>query len=247
MNLLEMMDRPIAFQRAFVVITGSTNAALMLSQIVYWAKRTKTGWFYKTREQWMEETGLSRHEQESARKVLVSLKLIEERRAGIPATMHFRLNTKVLGDIMRTASPSSWLETDQQDGEKLTNKMAGNLPTNTETTSESTQGEEKSASMKAQKLPSYGKKASWVGPYIAIWKRCYNGTLHFQKYMKLLSSLQSEHGAELCINAFENYCTHTEVEFASVNRFAETFGRWSKRYEKPSQEEGDRYAKPTRQ
>jgi len=99
---------------------------------------------------------------------------------------------------------------------------------------------------KAKKGAGNGKP-SWVGPYIAIWKRCYNGTLHFQKYMKLLSSLQKEHGAELCINAFENYCTHTEIEFASVNRFAETFGRWSKRYEKPNQEEGERYAKPTRQ
>jgi hypothetical protein len=49
MSILRVLDKPIAFQRSFVTITGSINAALLLSQAVYWATRTKDpeGWFYR--------------------------------------------------------------------------------------------------------------------------------------------------------------------------------------------------------
>ena len=33
--MIELLDRPIAFQRIFVNLTGSINAALFLSQAVY--------------------------------------------------------------------------------------------------------------------------------------------------------------------------------------------------------------------
>ena len=70
MNILTVLDRPIAFQRAFVKLTDSINAALMLSQAVYWSSRTGDpgGWFWKTQSQWEDETGLTRREQDGARK-----------------------------------------------------------------------------------------------------------------------------------------------------------------------------------
>ncbi len=39
-DLGDLLDRPIAFYRVFVMITGSVTGALMLSQAVYWSKRT---------------------------------------------------------------------------------------------------------------------------------------------------------------------------------------------------------------
>ena len=53
-------DRPIAFNRDFVSIGCGIKGALMLSQAVYWGKRTtaKDGSFYKTQAEWEEETGL---------------------------------------------------------------------------------------------------------------------------------------------------------------------------------------------
>ena len=86
MNLASMLDRPIAFQRSFVHLGAGITGALMLSQAVYWANRGSDddGWFFKTQVEWEDETGLSRTEQETARKKLLSLGLMEEARRGIP-------------------------------------------------------------------------------------------------------------------------------------------------------------------
>lgn len=79
-QLLELLDRPIAFHRCFVTLTGSITAALMLSQALYWQQRTKHdgGWWFKKQEEWTDETGLSRREQENARQSLRKLKLLYE-------------------------------------------------------------------------------------------------------------------------------------------------------------------------
>ena len=103
MNLNTLFDRPIAFHRCFVTITGSVTAALMLSQAFYWSKRTSLpdGWFYKSQAEWHEETGLTRREQETARKVLRNLGIFSEKLIGIPATLHYKINQDVLSDLLK--------------------------------------------------------------------------------------------------------------------------------------------------
>lgn len=65
MNILPLLDRPIAFQRSFIRLDIGVTAALFLSQMTYWTNRSDDdGWVYKTQEEWEEETGLSRYEQE---------------------------------------------------------------------------------------------------------------------------------------------------------------------------------------
>jgi hypothetical protein len=99
--LQDALDRPIAFHRVFVKLTGSVTAALMLSQAVYWTKRANSGgvgWFYKTIMQWEEETGLSRHEQETARKALRRFSFWQEERRGVPAQMYYRVNIQALSN-----------------------------------------------------------------------------------------------------------------------------------------------------
>jgi hypothetical protein len=112
--------RTIAFQRAYVDVTGKITAALMLSQLVFWQNITnrnpaKRGWFYKTQAEIEEETGLSRSEQDDARKRFKKcswngLPLVEEARRGVPAKMHYRVNLNVLMYLV---------------AEKATNKIAG--------------------------------------------------------------------------------------------------------------------------
>lgn len=94
--------RHIAFQRAFKAITGNTVAALFLSQAWYWSKRhdADNGWFYNTQEDWEEETGLTRYEQETARKVLRQLKILEEDRRGVPARLFYRLNKERIAQML---------------------------------------------------------------------------------------------------------------------------------------------------
>lgn len=98
MDILDLLDRPIAFQRPFVALTGSITAALMLSQAVYWQRRCKAdgGWWWKTREEWTEETGMTREEQEGARKKLAASGFWKEERRGMPAKLFFSLDMQAI-------------------------------------------------------------------------------------------------------------------------------------------------------
>jgi len=100
--MLDVLDRPIAYHRVFVTITNSVTAAVMLSQAVYWSKRTQSpdGWFYKTQADWTEETGLSRKEQETARRIMRDIGVLEERLNGVPARLYYRVNRDKLEELL---------------------------------------------------------------------------------------------------------------------------------------------------
>lgn len=99
-QFLQLVDRPIAFQRSFVRLGAGITGALLLSQIVYWQNRMEGQWFYKTQLDLEEETGLTRYEQEGARKKLVSCGVLEESKRGIPAKLYFRVNAERLEEIL---------------------------------------------------------------------------------------------------------------------------------------------------
>jgi len=93
--LLEVFDLPVSFHRCLVPITGGVTGALMLSQAIWTTQtidRTANGWFSKSQDQWSDETGLSRWEQETARRALRSAGFVEERRVGMPAKLRFRVH-----------------------------------------------------------------------------------------------------------------------------------------------------------
>lgn len=100
---LKLLDRPIAFHRCFVDLTGSVTTALFLSQAVDWQNwlpEEPDGWWHKTRVDWTEETGLSRREQETARRNLKRLGLLEEKRAGAPTRLLYRINRQQLNRLL---------------------------------------------------------------------------------------------------------------------------------------------------
>lgn len=106
--LLRVLDRPIAFHRSFVPICGeNVAAALLLSQLLYWQRRSKDpgGWVYKTRAEWEQETGLKRSGQETARRKLREAGFWEEdQRAGLQRTMHYRVNVSRLLFALRVTA-----------------------------------------------------------------------------------------------------------------------------------------------
>lgn len=148
--------RTIAFHPEFVVITGSVNAALLLSQILYWSPRTKKagGWFYKCTSDWMKETGLTRHQIVSARRRLVRINVISEMRRGIPATVNFRLNKDILAELLDSSCPKSG----QPVVRKAANCTAEKRTTNSEMTSESTQNKERNGCYSANSTEVYFPK-----------------------------------------------------------------------------------------
>ena len=92
--LLEIFDLPVSFHRCLVPITGGVTAALMLSQAIWTTQNidaAANGWFSKSREQWTEDTGLSRWEQATARRALRSAGFLEERRIGMPSKLWYRV------------------------------------------------------------------------------------------------------------------------------------------------------------
>lgn len=82
--LLELFGQaPIVFNRIYVDIAGSVTAALWLAYAVYHVCERESApgnWFRKSQHDWLRETGLSRREQESARKQLRLLGVLEEQR-----------------------------------------------------------------------------------------------------------------------------------------------------------------------
>jgi hypothetical protein len=98
-----LLDRPIAFHRVFAELTNSLNAGIMLSQAVYWSKRTKdpAGWFYKSRDDWFAETFLLRRAQENARAILRESRFglptfWQEELRGVPARLYYRIDFDLL-------------------------------------------------------------------------------------------------------------------------------------------------------
>lgn len=115
MNLLKLLGRPITFHRVFVDVAGSINAALMLSNAVYWTNKLpseREGWFHKSRDEWTAETGLTRYEQEKARETLERMGLLETRRAKLPNAecvtgTWFRVNVEAMTAALSALSDST--------------------------------------------------------------------------------------------------------------------------------------------
>jgi hypothetical protein len=100
--LLELLDKPIAFQRSFLKI-GNANTALFLSQCFHWQKHTKDefdGWFCRTIEQFEHEMGLTRREQESVKKTLKAKGILHTEMRGAPAKLWMKLDLDLIYQIL---------------------------------------------------------------------------------------------------------------------------------------------------
>jgi hypothetical protein len=142
-QLSELLARPIAYHPIFAKIAGGAVPGIFLSQAFYWTNiveltnPTREGWFYKTRDEWQLETLLTRREQETARRILRGLGILEEKRQDVPARLYYRLNKTALLALLESYLPtepptpakSSWRKTSQQVGTKRANKSEQNEPT----------------------------------------------------------------------------------------------------------------------
>lgn len=84
----------IGYQRIYVDLTGDIKAAVLFNQCVFWSDKSKRcdGYFYKTDDEFMVETGLSKAEIKRVKRILKSLGFIKtklERANGAPTTHYF--------------------------------------------------------------------------------------------------------------------------------------------------------------
>jgi hypothetical protein len=115
-------DRPIAFHPILAHAIGDAATALFLSQLLYWDSTLKgeREWFWKTQEEMKRETGLSRAEQETARRNLLEKGIIQERRTGSPCRLWYRIDFDALETMLAQYD---------SDCGKVANQIAGNQQT----------------------------------------------------------------------------------------------------------------------
>lgn len=101
-TIQELLKRPIAYQPIVAKATDSVKLAILWSQLYYWSDRTNDpdGWVYKTREDVFDETGLSRKEQETARKIGAKLGVMESERKGVQGIIHFRVDVEAMMELI---------------------------------------------------------------------------------------------------------------------------------------------------
>lgn len=127
-------DRPIAYHPILAKVCGSVTAALFLSQLAYWSDKgnAKDGWIWKTQAEMENETGLSRSEQETARRILKEKGILQEARRGVPARMWYLIDWDILTNLIAEYEQSRLQESSNLDCEKPANYSE----ITTETTSE---------------------------------------------------------------------------------------------------------------
>lgn len=113
--LLDLFAKPIIINPAFATITQSALASLLLSYLAYASEELSEeyeGWIHKTTDEWSEWTGMSRFEQASARKILTSLGITEEIRAGMPAKLYMRVNFEHLYLLLNSHAQEQYAHLD---------------------------------------------------------------------------------------------------------------------------------------
>lgn len=142
-ELIRLMNqRPIAFNKHYVDLGTGINGAVMLSQLVYWADKSNNphGWIYKTSAEWTEETGLTRREQDTARKTLRELGFVDEDKRGVPCKIHFKVNQEKLYSALLDLAQKRQTDAQKRQTECTNppNKDGGKRQTITESTAENT-------------------------------------------------------------------------------------------------------------
>lgn len=90
---LQALGPVVAYYPSLAKIIG-VKECVLVCQLTWWAGKQAdpAGWIYKTQEEITNETGLARWEQETARKALKKLKILEEKENRLEHKLFYRIN-----------------------------------------------------------------------------------------------------------------------------------------------------------
>jgi hypothetical protein len=133
--LINLNQRPIAVYPVYIKLTGSVNAGLLLSQIMYWYGAVNGRTFYKSDAEIMDETMLSINELRHAKVRLKQMSFLKITLHGVPAKTHYTIDDKLL---FSQINECSLVESTKLDKSKPRNYNSDFNETNTENTTENT-------------------------------------------------------------------------------------------------------------
>ncbi|MCT8705093.1 DNA replication protein [Glaesserella parasuis] len=107
---LRQLGQPIAYYPQLAKPLGGVTAAILFGQLFFWLDKTSNPLgVYKTQAELEQETGLSRREQETARKKLVELGILVETHKRLEHRIYFKLDLvkfdALMDDIREEAKP----------------------------------------------------------------------------------------------------------------------------------------------
>ena len=89
-----LSDRAVAYRADITKAFKSIQAGVFMSQLLYWSgkEHDPDGWIRKDVNEFYEETGMTRKNQDTARKILSEAGALEEKLKGMPAKLHYKIN-----------------------------------------------------------------------------------------------------------------------------------------------------------
>lgn len=115
-------NQTVVSARMVQALNGNGNAAIMLSQLLFWArqKADEDGWFYRTADQMQKRCGLGEKAQRNAAETLSDLGLVETDLRGMPAKKHYRVRLREVISLLTDAEqdPAHGKNQDPAHGQK---------------------------------------------------------------------------------------------------------------------------------
>lgn len=219
-------DRPIAYHPILAKVCKSATAALFLSQIAYWSDKgaDPDGWIWKTQEEMEDETGLTRSEQETARRDLKRLGLLKEERRGVPARMWYLVDWDVLTNLIAEIPQTRMRKSRKQEEPNPANYSETIAETKSETTAS---GDGSPATAAKKKETPKEDEPPKVDERFKRAIRAYEnlGLAMNPTVAQLIQESVSEHPVEWFEEACKRAASNGKRTFSYINAIIEGFNR----------------------
>ncbi len=107
LEILEQLGPWVSYPPRLAECLGGVKEAIFMTHILWWKKHSEDGWVFRTRDDIERETGLSRWEQETARRNLRQLGVLREEYRGIPRRLFFYVDMGKLDEVWKSFIESS--------------------------------------------------------------------------------------------------------------------------------------------
>jgi len=84
-----------------IIFWAGCDGAIFISRLIYWSSTTPDGWFWKTYQQWYDDTSLSKHKIKSLTEKLQGSGVLEvklKKNENFTPVLYYRINLEQLNN-----------------------------------------------------------------------------------------------------------------------------------------------------